>query len=558
MIDSNTVNSVAPGPQLTVSVFAVVLLGAVSLSLAGAADSAEIGKGRVHAVIELALAGPRLGPRDAPARDVELWVRFQHEGGEPACTVHGFWDGDGKGRATGNVFKVRFCPTAPGKWLLAEVRSNAAELAGQHQGDWVTAVVSTRPGFWIPDPETPGQRWYKRSDGSHPYIFGNTHYTFLSGRTDRGPNASTIEADIRGNARFFKKLRFSLFGGRYVHPTDKPFLDDAGKPTDDGDFSHRPNPAWFHRRADVAVRTALEVDLIADLILNGPDTRESRSALRARRNGGDPAPFLRYVAARYGSYPNVWFCLANEWDIKNPRYTPDQIAAAGTTLRKLLPYPTPISVHGRPANWNGRLNTRPPWHDHVSLQGKIRTLARSADFIARNHVRGGRCPVVNDELGYEGRGDRFSRDDVLEGHLGAFLGGGYGTTGWKPASKKGHYFWGAFEAAEHTAAKHLAWLRAAIDKRVALWRMAPVEVSSLFDGAGKDARAMAWPGREIVLGTNAAREGIVAKLPPGRWRAQRFDVVAMKRDVLAEAATGRLRFDVPASRAVAVHFEKAE
>ena len=536
----------------------ILVLGLVSTATGGAADSAELARGEVYSVLEIGFVGPTLGPKDAPARDIELSVRFRHESGEPSITVHGFWDGDGKGGAAGDAFKVRFCPTKPGKWRLAEVRSGDPKLKGQHQGDWVTAVASKRPGFWMPDPETPGSRWYRRSDGSHPYIFGNTHYTFLSGRTDRGPNGSTIEADVRANARYFKKLRFSLFGDRYVHPTEKPFRDDAGRPTDDGDFSHRPNPAWFHQRADVAVRAAFETDLIADLILNGPDTRDSRSVLEAAKNKGDNTPFLRYVAARYGSYPNVWFCLANEWDIKDPKYTPEQIAAAGTALRKLLPYPTPISVHGRPADWTRSLNTQPPWHDHVILQGKIRTLDPSADFIARNVARGGNCPVVNDELGYEGRGDRFSRDDVIEGHLGAFLGGGYGTTGWKPASKKGHYFWGAFKPAEHTAAAHLAWLRKAIDEHVTFWKMQPVKPAALFEGLDEAARAMAWRDREIVLGTNARRKGIVAKLPPGAWRIQRFDALAMKRDLLAEAATGRFPFDVPASRAVLIHLKRGD
>ena len=286
-----------------------LLLLAACLARAGAA---ELAKGEVLSVVELRFMGPTFGPKDAPARDIELSVLFRHESGEPSYTVHGFWDGDGKGGAAGEVFKVRFCPTKPGKWVLAEVRANVPKLRGQHQGGWVTAVASKRPGFWLPDPETPGSRWYRRSDGSHPYIFGNTHYTFLSGRTDRGPNGSTIEADVRANARDFKKLRFSLFGGRYVHPTEKPFLDDAGRPTDDGNFSHRPNPAWFHQRADVAVRAAFATDLIADLILNGPDTLESRSVLKAAKNNGDNTPFLRYVAARYGSYPNVWICLANE------------------------------------------------------------------------------------------------------------------------------------------------------------------------------------------------------------------------------------------------------
>ncbi|HEX8204115.1 MAG TPA: DUF5060 domain-containing protein, partial [Isosphaeraceae bacterium] len=280
----------------------------------------EIARGEVYSVVELPFRGPRLGPADAPARDVEFWVRFRHEGGRVEHRVLGFWDGDGRGGASGEVFKVRFCPTEPGRWILAEVHSSAPELDGQHRGESVVAAPSDRHGFWMVDDASPGRRWYRRSDGSHQYIIGNTQYSFLSGRKAGGAAIGVdVAADVARNAGFFKKLRFSLMADRYPDPEVKPFLDDSGRPTDDGDSAHRPNPAWFGGRADPAVAAAFAHDLVADLILCGPDTRASRSTLRAAGNGGDPTPFLRYVAARYGSYPNVWFCLCNEFDIKEPK-----------------------------------------------------------------------------------------------------------------------------------------------------------------------------------------------------------------------------------------------
>ena len=542
----------APAIILPVTAVALVLLGICAAACAG-----EVGRGPVYSVIEIPFEGPTCKATDAPARDIEFWVRFRHERAGPEYKVHGFYDGDGRGGCEGDVFKVRFCPTAPGRWTLAEVHSSDKRLAGKRRGDVVVATVSDHPGFWLVDPDTPGGRWYKRSDGSHPYIFGNTHYAFLSRMTDKGPRPGTIADDVASGAGFFNKVRFAIHPCRYPNPKAKPFLDNAGKPTDDGDYSHRPNPEWFHERVDVAVRTAWEKDIIADLILSGPDTRQARSILRAGKNKGDATPILRYVAARYGSYPNVWFCLSNEWDIKNPKYTADEIKRFGTELRRWLPYPRPISVHGRPRVWPKELNAPPAWNDHVILQDKIRTLARSADAIAASHAAGGGDrPVINDELGYEGRGDRFTRDDVVEGHLGAFLGGGYGTTGHKPASKKGHYFWGGFKPDEHTAAPHLAWLRQTIDRHVTFWKMRPIDPADVFRGAGKNCRAMAWPGREYVLGTCQHHKGFAAKLPPGTWEVRRFDVIAMRETVLAHEASGRLTFDAPASRAVLFHFKR--
>jgi len=541
-----------PAAALRVTALALVLLGTCA-----AAQAAEVGRGTVYGVVEIPFEGPACKAADAPARDIAFRVRFRHESGEPQVTVHGFYDGDGKGGREGNVFVVRFCPTKPGTWTLAAVHASAKELRGQRQGETVTATPSEHPGFWLVDPDTPGGRWYRRSDGSHPYIFGNTHYSFLSQMAGKSARSGNIAADMAANAGYLNKVRFGIHPCRYPNPKAKPFLDDAGKPTDDGDFSHRPNPEWFHQRVDAAVRAAWEKDIIADLILNGPDTREARSILRAGRNQGDATPILRYVAARYGSYPNVWMCLANEWNIKNPNYTAEEIKRFGATLRRHLPYPTPVSVHASGGPWAKRLNAPPPWNDHVIIQNKIRTLARSADAIAKSHaIGGGDRPVINDELGYEGKGDRFSRDDVVEGHLGAFLGGGYGTTGHKPASKKGHYFWGGFKPGEHTAAGHLAWLRKRIDSRVTFWKMAPINAKDLVPDAGKDCRAMARPGHEYVLGTSKAQEGLAADLPPGTWEVRRFDVIAMKEEVLSREARGRFAFAAPASRAVLFHFKK--
>ena len=246
------------------------------------------------------------------------------------------------------------------------------------------------------------------------------------------------------------------------------------------------------------MRVAYEEDLIADLIVAGPDTEGNRAILKAGRNDGDPTPILRYLAARYGSYPNVWICLCNEFDIKMPKYTCDEINSFGQTLRKLLPYPTPVSVHAKPRDWYAELNTSPPWHDHVIIQKKIKKLPIAADWVSRNHAIGGHVPVIDDELAYEGAGDGWSEADVIEAHLGAFLGGGYGTTGHKPAGKKGHYFFGNFNAAEHKAADNLLWLRQAINQNITFWKMAPVSDAApkdntlgLFENAGYGVRVTA-------------------------------------------------------------------
>lgn len=542
------------------SMLTILVVIFIILTTCSGIKSSEVGRGEVYSVVEIPFKGPVYDQTDTPAKQVDFWVHIKHESGAPTYRIHGFWDGDGYGGSNGSVFKIRFCPTSVGKWNIIEVYSNRSELLHQNEGDYVTAAPSSRKGFWLADNASPGNRWYKRSDNSHQYISGNTHYSFVSEYSDTGPNDSDIATDVTAGAAYFNKLRFSIHGDRYPHPVDKPFFNDSGEPTDDGNCSNRPNPRWFHERVDLTVQTAYKLDVIADLIINGPDTEDSRSILRASENRGDNTPFLKYIAARYGSYPNVWICLSNEWNIKNPRYSASQIKTFGNIIREFLPYPTPLSIHSNQGDWNTELNTDPSWNDHVIVQYKLKDLSRAADIINNNHHNGGSDkPVINDELAYEGEGDGWSEGDVIEAHLGAFLGGGYGTTGYKPASKKGHYFWGNFNASEHKSADNLLWLRQKIDSNITFWKHEPVALSSsIFGGVNSEFRVMQWENYEYILGTDESCTGIKANLPPGTWEVKRFDVIAKAETLLTSNASGVYKFDAPSSRAVLFFFKKNE
>ncbi len=518
----------------------------------------------VYAVHELVFQGETYKASDAPAAEVDFTTTWRHESGSPTYTVHGFYDGDGKGGMAGNVFKVRFCPTQSGTWTLEETASNDAKLKDQHQGYTVNATASSHPGFWHVDEQSAGQRWYQRSDGSHAYVIGNTLYSFLSEHLKGEPTGGNIADDVRKSAQYFRKLRFAVTGDIFPHPTEKPFLNDQGQPTDDGNFSHRPNPAWFSQRVDLAVQTAYEQDLIADMILNGPDSEAARSALLATAHGGDPVPYLRYIAARYGSYPHVWLCLSNEYDIRKPNFEPKEIRTFGHTMKKFLPYDNPLSVHSNQGNWSERLNSTIDWNEHIIIQNKIKKMSSSADYTVLNYwIGGGNKPVVNDELAYQGEGDGWSEADVIEAHLGAFLGGGYGSSGHKSGYKLGHYFAGNFSAEEHTAADNLHWMCQKIDE-IKFWQMHPQYYtythegsSSIFHHLHPDFRVLVGE-QEYVLGTNQAHSGILANLPDGTWQVTQLDMIAQQEKQLATDARDKFTFDAPDSRAVLFHFKKVD
>jgi hypothetical protein len=511
------------------------------LATAGMADDVE-----QFAIKEWTFIGPAQSADDTPARDCTLTATLRHETGDEVV-VHGFFDGDGEGSASGNVFKLRFCPTIAGTWTIVETASNHDQLRGQHAGESIHCTASDSPGLWIAD-----GGWYRRSDGSHPMIVGNTHYTFFSLQSHDGPLRSDPASDIAAQAEIFNKVRFSLVGDRYPDPDLKPFLDDAGRQTDEGRYSYRPNPAWFHNRVDPAIAQGLASDVICDIITGGLDTFDSRSILK-----GDNLAWLRYVAARYGSYPNVWFCICNEWNIKDPSYTAGEMIAAGETLGQHLPHPTtPVSVHGDNGPWHDELNGE--WCDHAIIQWKLKTIPEAADAAAGSQRLAEGRPLVNDENAYQGDGDGFSEEDTIEGCFGTFLGGGYPTTGEKYDNKLGQYFWGGFDAGEHSAADNLGLMRHYIDENVEFWKMAPLAGDEApFADLPEGFRVLGNSGSEYVLGSNSAAR-ITCDLPPGQWRITQVDLIAGETAVVAESAAGEFEWTTPGSRAVLTHLRRMD
>lgn len=514
----------------------------------------------LYHVYELSFQGTELGPEASPARDILLETLWTHESGEIKLRIYGFWDGDGLGGKEGSVYKVRFCPIHTGIWKLEKVCSNDDQLDGQHEGTFLNCVESDHPGFWEVDEKSAGGRWYKRSDGSHQYITGNTMYSYLSEYYQGEPNGSDIKTDTRNCAGYYKKLRFAITGDIYPNPAEKPFLDDAGNPTDDGNFSHRPNPSWFNRRVDLAVKTAFESDMIADMIINSVDSENGRSVLRPEKAAYDVTPVLRYISARYGSYPNVWFCLTNEYDIRKPKFTEQQIVAIGEKFREMLPYQNPLSVHPSQRDWDPELNCG-KWNDHVIFQNKIKNLWMAADKADLNYYRGGMIPVVNDELAYQGEGDGWLEEDVLEAFLGIFLGGGYGSTGYKSGQKLGQYFAGNFDAAKHSVSDNLLWFREVIDNEIPFWKMEPMTVGysrkegyqlDIFRNVDPHCRLLALRGEVYVLGVGVRNGQITARLPSGNWNLKLYDLAKKTVSSLGEGVSGEYSFEVPDSRVVFV------
>jgi hypothetical protein len=312
-------------------------------------------------VFEARFPGPEDGTFDA---------RFTHD--DRTVRVPGFYDGDG-------THVVRFSPDVEGEWAYA-TESGAPELDGR-TGSF--RAVAPSPGNHGPI-SVAATYHFAYADGTPFRPVGTTVYNWVHQPEER--YHETLQAVT---AAGFTKLRFLVFpqGGNHVgHVPDAfPFARDG-----DGWDVSRIDVAFF-RKIDRAVRDLLEAGVQADVILFHPyDAGEfGLDRLTAEQD----EVYLRHLVARLSAYRNVWWSLANEYDIlERPQERWDGVFR---TLQETDPHGRLRSIH----NWIRLYDHNKPWVTHVSLQNGSAVAEFGRALLYRDTYR---KPIVLDEIKYEG------------------------------------------------------------------------------------------------------------------------------------------------------------
>jgi len=119
--------------------------------------------------------------------------------------------------------------------------------------------------------------------------------------------------------------------------------------------------------------------------------------------------YIRYAVARLSAFSNVWWSMANEWDLiackgHGIRSSPQSSSTWDRmfeVLRAEDPYTRETSVH----NWDGptavMYDHSKPWIDHISLQANAQSYREhtTPSIVAGRY---GHKPTIWDEVGYEG------------------------------------------------------------------------------------------------------------------------------------------------------------
>ena len=347
---------------------------------------------------ELALDGPSSGN---PFLDVTLKATFTLE--HRAVTVDGFYDG-------GTSYKVRFMPDTQGRWQFT-TSSNVAALDGK---TGAFACVAARPGEHGPV-GVMRTRHFAYADGTPYFPFGTTCYAWIH----QGDAMEQQTLETLAHAPF-NKIRMCVFPKSYEYnhnePQFYPFPRTPGLPISQPGDTTRFDPAFFHH-LEQRVADLRKLGIQADLIVFHPYDRWGFATLDRETNDR----YVRYLVARLAAYSNVWWSLANEFDLVRSKTTADFTHLLNLTQRS-DPYQHMRSIHYSHTMYD----YASPAVTHASLQ--TYDFSHVAEWSASWNK-----PIVFDEMQYEGnipsRWGNLSGEEEARRFWLAIVNGCYATHG---------------------------------------------------------------------------------------------------------------------------------
>jgi hypothetical protein len=373
---------------------ATVTAAALPLTSLASSESARHNPVPVWECFEVSLEGPSDGN---PFTEVELAATFTLD--HRQVHVDGFYDGDGR-------YYLRFMPDTQGLWRYRTASNRPALDNREGQFEAVAALAGSHGPVGVCD-----TYHFAHADGTPIFPFGTTCYAWIhqSEQLQQETLATLKDAP-------FNKLRMLVFPKSYEYnhnePPFYPFVRDASGKNDLTRF----NPAFFtHLERRIADLRAIGVQ--ADLILFHPYDRWGYASMPAEADDR----YLRYMMARLSAYPNIWWSLANEYDLMKSKTVQD-FDRFFRIVERYDPYGHLRSVHYSHTMYDYSR----PWVTHASLQ--------TTDFAAAPGFRAAwRKPVCYDEVQYEGnlnsRWGNLSGDEMARRFWLGVINGCYVTHG---------------------------------------------------------------------------------------------------------------------------------
>lgn len=311
-------------------------------------------------------------------------------GKNESVTVDGFYDGEG-------AYKVRFMPSFEGEYNFSVTSNFMAEKPeGRFQ---VTPAKAENHG----PVRVANTYHFSYEDGTPYYSIGTTCYVWnLQSEEMIAETLHTLKNST------FNKIRFCVFPKHYDYNLGEPrSYPYEGTPMDSSALTKENfnqygakslGNQWDFERFNVehfqhldrCILALKDLGIEADLIVMHPYDRWGFSAMTKEQDD----LYWKYVIARFSAYRNLWWSLANEYDLFGEKTVADWERYA-KLLCERDPYRHLRSIH----NCGPFYDYSRPWITHCSIQRQ--DLYKSSELVNEWREKY-RKPVVLDEIAYEG------------------------------------------------------------------------------------------------------------------------------------------------------------
>lgn len=336
-------------------------------------------------VFEVSCKGPDTGNPFA-----EHWLKGCFRGEHEKIEANGFYDGDG-------WYRVRCMPSFCGQYRF--------EIDGDFMQEKCGGAFRVTPacGENHGPVRVANMYHFAYEDGTPYYSVGTTCYVWEL-QNDRRIQETLDSLRDAG----FNKIRFCIFPKHYDYnlgeprsypyegtPMDSRVLakDNFNEYTGKKEGNHwdffRFRPEHF-QHIERCVLELQKLGIEADLIMMHPYDRWGFSDMGAEADDF----YWKYTVARLAAFRNVWWSLANEYDLMKAKTEYDWERYA-YILREADPYHHLRSIH----NCYPFYDYNRPWITHCSIQRQ--DVYRTAENVNEWRIRFHK-PVVLDEIAYEG------------------------------------------------------------------------------------------------------------------------------------------------------------
>jgi len=411
-------------------------------------------------IYELQLQGPQ---GCNPFVDVLLSAKFIYK--DKIVEPDGFYDGDG-------VYKIRFMPDEVGVWNF-ETKSNVDILNGV-KGQLICMKPTENNHGLV---KVHNQFHFAYADGTMYFPFGTTCYAWThQGAELEKQTLETLKVSS------FNKIRMCVFPKNYSNNDNDPeYFPFAGSPPLSWDFTRFNTDFFAH--LETHLLSLMEMGIESDLILFHPYDKGRWGF--DRMDSATDERYLRYVIARFASFRNIWWSMANEYDYMKEK-TKEDWDRNIEIVAKADPYHHLLSIHQGDVlydHWN-------PHITHASVQLGTKRGTVSAGFGTLRLLRDAyHKPVIYDEVGYEGnliqRWGSLTAEELVDKFWKAVTSGTYMTHGETFTHPKDIIWWAKGGTLRGKSPKRIEFLKKIIEES-GIDGLEPLDRWWVLNGVGKN------------------------------------------------------------------------